>query len=82
MMKACVDAGGSITGEHGVGLDKLQYMPMLFDEPTLAAMCELRSAFDPERRANPGKVIPVHSCREWLAAPSVRAGAVMATDAR
>ena len=82
MMKACVDAGGSITGEHGVGLDKLQYMPMLFDEPTLAAMCELRSAFDPERRANPGKVIPVHSCREWLAAPSVRAGVVMATDAR
>jgi glycolate oxidase subunit GlcD len=72
MMKACVDAGGSITGEHGVGLDKLQYMPILFDEPTLAAMCDLRTAFDPDRRANPGKVVPVHSCREWLAAPSLR----------
>ncbi len=74
MMKACVDAGGSITGEHGVGLDKLQYMPLLFDESTLSAMCDLRSAFDPDRRANPGKVIPVHSCREWLAAPATRPG--------
>ncbi|HEY8310709.1 MAG TPA: FAD-linked oxidase C-terminal domain-containing protein [Gemmatimonadaceae bacterium] len=82
MMKACVDAGGSITGEHGVGLDKLQYMPMLFDEPTLAAMCDLRGAFDPERRANPGKVVPIHSCREWLAAPSVRSPVAMKDDAR
>ena len=82
MMKACVDAGGSITGEHGVGLDKLQYMPMLFDEPTLAAMCDLRSAFDPERRANPGKVVPIHSCREWLAAPSLRSASSGDGDAR
>lgn len=85
IMRACVDAGGSITGEHGVGLDKVGYMPMLFDEPTLAAMCDLRSAFDPERRANPAKVVPVSSCREWLAAPSLRqaaAGTVGANDAR
>ncbi len=82
MMKACVDAGGSITGEHGVGLDKLQYMPMLFDEPTLAAMCDLRTAFDPERRANPGKVVPVHSCREWLAAPALRSAVEVDRDAR
>ena len=82
MMQACVDAGGSITGEHGVGLDKLKYMPMLFDEPTLAAMCDLRSAFDPARRANPGKVVPVHSCREWLAAPSLRSARDGDTDAR
>ncbi|MDQ2889770.1 MAG: FAD-binding oxidoreductase, partial [Gemmatimonadota bacterium] len=81
MMQVCVDAGGSITGEHGVGLDKLQYMPMLFDGPTLAAMCDLRGAFDPNRRANPGKVVPVHSCREWLAAPSVRSASEQ-TDAR
>lgn len=82
MMKACVDAGGSITGEHGVGLDKLQYMPILFDEPTLAAMCDLRTAFDPARRANPGKVVPIHSCREWLAAPSVRSTVTADSDAR
>jgi glycolate oxidase subunit GlcD len=82
IMKVCVDAGGSITGEHGVGLDKLPYMPMLFDEPTLAAMCDLRGVFDPERRANPGKVVPVHSCREWLAAPSARPAPVVDIDAR
>jgi FAD/FMN-containing dehydrogenase len=85
MMQACIAAGGSITGEHGVGLDKLRYMPLLFDEPTLAAMCDLRTAFDPAQRSNPGKVVPVHSCREWHGAPAVRAGEIaseVASDAR
>ncbi|MEO7042195.1 MAG: FAD-linked oxidase C-terminal domain-containing protein [Gemmatimonadaceae bacterium] len=72
IMQACITAGGSITGEHGVGLDKLPYMTKLFDEPTLAAMCDLRTAFDPEHRANPAKVVPVHSCREWFATPAAR----------
>lgn len=65
IMAACVAAGGSITGEHGVGADKLEYMPLLFDGETLSAMCDARRAFDPANRANPGKVIPVRSCREW-----------------
>lgn len=72
IMQACIDAGGSITGEHGVGLDKMGYMESIFPETSLNAMCELRSVFDPERRSNPGKVVPVHSCREWHAAPSAR----------
>ncbi|MEO7454835.1 MAG: FAD-linked oxidase C-terminal domain-containing protein [Gemmatimonadaceae bacterium] len=72
IMQACIDAGGTITGEHGVGLDKLAYMEALFTPPTLRAMCDLRQVFDPERRANPGKVVPVHSCREWHAAPAAR----------
>jgi glycolate oxidase subunit GlcD len=72
MMRACIDAGGTITGEHGVGLDKLEYMEQLFTADTLAAMCRLREVFDPLRRSNPGKVVPVHSCREWTMAPSVR----------
>jgi glycolate oxidase len=55
-----------------VGLDKLPYMESLFDAPTLAAMCSLRQVFDPERRANPGKVVPVHSCREWHGARAAR----------
>ncbi|HEY7899268.1 MAG TPA: FAD-linked oxidase C-terminal domain-containing protein [Gemmatimonadaceae bacterium] len=82
IMQTCIAAGGSITGEHGVGLDKLPYMSKLFDEPTLTAMCDLRSAFDPEHRANPAKVVPVRSCREWLAAPSARPGAADGADAR
>ncbi len=72
IMRACIDAGGTITGEHGVGLDKLDYMPLVFTEETLEAMCRLRDVFDPDRRANPGKVVPVRSCREWQMAPSLR----------
>lgn len=65
IMEACLAVGGSITGEHGVGSDKLEYMAKAFDGPSLDQMCRVRLAFDPEARANPGKVYPVHSCREW-----------------
>lgn len=64
IMQACIDAGGTITGEHGVGLDKLSYMDALFTPATLDGMCRLRDVFDPHRRANPGKVVPVRYCRE------------------
>ena len=74
IMRVCVNAGGTITGEHGVGLDKLEYMPLIFPADSLDAMCRLRDVFDPERRANPGKVVPVRSCREWYQAPSARRG--------
>ncbi len=69
IMELCIAEGGTITGEHGVGLDKIEYMEQLFPADSLDAMCRLRDAFDPERRANPGKVVPSHRCREWLAAP-------------
>jgi glycolate oxidase subunit GlcD len=72
IMRACIAAGGSITGEHGVGLDKMGYMEDIFSAPSLNAMCELRSVFDPERRSNPGKVVPIHSCKEWQAIPGDR----------
>jgi glycolate oxidase len=55
---ACVQAGGSITGEHGVGVDKKRYMPKMFGEADLAAFQKLRCAFDPDGLANPGKVMP------------------------
>lgn len=73
IMALCIAEGGTITGEHGVGLDKLPYMDALFTPDSLDAMCRLRSAFDPARRANPGKVVPIHRCKEWLAAPGVEA---------
>jgi glycolate oxidase subunit GlcD len=83
IMQACIDAGGTITGEHGVGLDKLPYMERLFDAPSLDAMCRVRSVFDPDRRANPGKVVPVRACREWhgttgVAAPHAGSGHAVA----
>jgi glycolate oxidase subunit GlcD len=65
IMAVCVAAGGSITGEHGVGVDKLDYMPLIFDPESLRAMCAVRRVFDPAGRANPHKVVPVHYCKEW-----------------
>jgi glycolate oxidase len=58
IVKACVDAGGSITGEHGVGIDKKRYMPQMYGEEDLATFQRLRCAFDPDGLANPGKVMP------------------------
>jgi glycolate oxidase subunit GlcD len=74
IMELCVAEGGTITGEHGVGLDKLRYMDLIFSPDSLAAMCALRQVFDPDRRCNPDKVVPVHSCKEWHMAPSARRG--------
>jgi glycolate oxidase len=54
----CVEAGGSITGEHGVGADKKDYMPKMFSADDLDAMQRVRDAFDPKRLCNPGKVLP------------------------
>ena len=68
IMAACVAAGGTITGEHGVGSDKIDYMELIFDATSLGAMGAVRRAFDPSERANPGKVIPLHTCREWRSA--------------
>ncbi|HEV2083721.1 MAG TPA: FAD-linked oxidase C-terminal domain-containing protein, partial [Gemmatimonadales bacterium] len=72
IMAACVAAGGSITGEHGVGNDKLDYMSWIFNAETLGAMLAVRRAFDPSEMANPGKVVPVHACREWSVVKSLR----------
>jgi glycolate oxidase subunit GlcD len=58
ILRTCVEAGGVISGEHGIGTEKREYMPLLFSEADLAAMARLRRAFDPERRSNPGKVFP------------------------
>ncbi len=58
IVRACVDAGGSITGEHGVGVDKKAHMPSMFSESDLDTFQRLRCAFDPLGLANPGKVMP------------------------
>jgi glycolate oxidase len=58
ILLTCVELGGSITGEHGVGVDKKRYMPKMFAEHDLAAFQKLRCAFDPHGLANPGKVMP------------------------
>ena len=58
IVQASVDAGGVLTGEHGIGLEKRDYMGLMFSDVDLAAQNALRCAFDPEMRSNPGKVLP------------------------
>jgi glycolate oxidase subunit GlcD len=58
IMAVCVDAGGTITGEHGVGLDKRKYMTLVHGPEELDAMQAVKSVFDPLGRMNPGKVLP------------------------
>jgi glycolate oxidase len=58
ILHACVDRGGSITGEHGVGREKQEAMGYMFSEPDLATMQRVRVAFDPQNIANPDKVFP------------------------
>ena len=58
ILDVCIDAGGSLTGEHGVGVDKACSMPKLFGARDLETMLRLRTAFDPAGLANPGKAFP------------------------
>jgi glycolate oxidase len=58
ILDACLDAGGSLTGEHGVGMDKACSMPRMFSQRDLQSFERLRRAFDPAGICNPGKVIP------------------------
>ncbi|HEX6289085.1 MAG TPA: FAD-linked oxidase C-terminal domain-containing protein [Herpetosiphonaceae bacterium] len=58
IIKLCVQAGGSITGEHGVGREKQKYMSTMYAEPDLDTMQLVRCAFDPQHLANPDKVFP------------------------
>ena len=54
----CIEAGGSITGEHGVGMEKNELMAKLFPPETLEMIGKLKGIFEPEGRLNPGKVLP------------------------
>jgi glycolate oxidase len=58
ILKLCVGAGGSITGEHGVGMEKRDFMCEMFAEPDVETMRRLRRAFDPKGLCNPGKLFP------------------------
>ncbi|MCB0182880.1 MAG: FAD-binding oxidoreductase, partial [Caldilineaceae bacterium] len=58
ILQLCIALGGSITGEHGVGVEKRQYMGDMFNETDLAVMNEIRQALDPHELANRGKMLP------------------------
>ena len=70
IVKASVDAGGVLSGEHGIGLEKRDLMPLMFTETDLSAQADLRRAFDPQLISNPDKVLPnPATCGEIHSAP-------------
>jgi glycolate oxidase len=65
ILRMCVEVGGVLTGEHGVGVEKRDLMPVMFSDIDLAHQQRIKCAFDPELRLNPGKVFPqLHRCAE------------------
>lgn len=59
ILKACLEAGGTLSGEHGIGIEKSEYMPLIFSEGDLAKMKTVKEVFDPTRQANPLKIFPI-----------------------
>ncbi|HEX3207758.1 MAG TPA: FAD-linked oxidase C-terminal domain-containing protein, partial [Geminicoccaceae bacterium] len=65
ILKLCVEVGGVLTGEHGVGVEKRDLMPVMFNEDDLNQQQRVKCAFDPAQILNPGKVFPqLHRCAE------------------
>jgi glycolate oxidase len=58
ILRLCIELGGSITGEHGVGMEKRAYMPLMFSPDDMAALERIRASLDPKSIANPGKMFP------------------------
>lgn len=65
ILKACVEAGGTITGEHGVGVEKMDFMSLMFSPADLKWMRELKALFNPKDLCNPGKIFPDETPGTW-----------------
>ena len=77
ILELCVDAGGVLSGEHGIGLEKQEYMPLMFSDEDMTAMAKLAPAFGSEGKLNPGKIFPTGKSRTHIP----HAGAVARTGA-
>lgn len=74
ILDACLDAGGSVTGEHGIGVEKISFMTKMFQPGDLAAMSRLRTAFNPDNQLSPSKLLPTAgACGLEQARPGRRA---------
>jgi len=82
LVRMCVEAGGALSGEHGIGLEKRDFMPLMFGEDDLGAQACVRAAFDPDGRMNPKKVLPDGArCGEFALAAAGTDAAAAAADA-
>ncbi len=76
ILELCVEVGGVLSGEHGIGLEKQEYMPLMFSEADLDAMARLKPAFDTKDTFNPGKIFPTGaSCSEVFQSAVNKVGA-------
>jgi glycolate oxidase len=75
IMRHCIECGGALTGEHGIGMEKNELMPLMFTDSDLELMKRVRDAFNPDGRLNPGKVLPLgKGCGEVKIPQSVAGG--------
>jgi glycolate oxidase subunit GlcD len=75
MLRACLAQGGTLSGEHGIGLDKLGYMGLVFTEEDMEVMRKVRQVFNPRDLCNPGKVLPTGAhCFDYKSNPELKAG--------
>jgi glycolate oxidase len=75
IMQVCAAAGGSLTGEHGIGMEKKDLMPLIFSQEDVGQMLKIKEAFDPAGLANPGKMFPTAGrCLELFARRGRAAG--------
>ena len=72
ILEYCVSAGGAITGEHGIGMEKIDLMHKQFSEETISLMRRLKEAFDPAQLFNPGKMLPGRGCAEIRQPPILK----------
>lgn len=75
ILKLCVEKGGALSGEHGIGLEKQEYMPLMFNGDDMAAMARLQPAFDTNGMLNPGKIFPTGKKRD----PLLQSGPILKT---
>jgi glycolate oxidase len=73
ILEECIAQGGSVTGEHGIGVEKIDFMPKLFTPEDLALMVRLRSVFNPDNRCSPAKMLPTAGACIELSKPGRRA---------
>jgi glycolate oxidase len=69
VLRYCIDIGGTLTGEHGVGVEKIHLMPYMFDQPTMDLFVRVKHAFDPDERINAGKLMPSEKLHVELLKP-------------
>ena len=80
IVKLCVDAGGALSGEHGIGIEKREFMPLVFSQEDLEAQACVRASFDPGGSMNPSKVLPDGArCGDHAAARGMDAAATAAS---